>query len=261
MAAVVSGMFTIFVKSEGEGLNLDGAMGTETGGSKSDADLKLGYGAIVDLKPNESIESANPGRPNANFDPFFLAIVRQIGVGLEIPHEILLKSFTASYSASRAAMVEAWKFYKGRREWLVSSFCQPVYEAWLEEAVAIGRIDAPGFFDDPAIRKAYCGVTWHGDAMPQIDPVKEVDAASRRIQAGLSTHARETAALTGADWSTEHTILAAEIKERQEKGTIIDLNPESFGDPSKTGGAIGAPAAPAPDDGSDDDTETSGGKR
>jgi len=233
MAAVVSGMFTIFVHTEGEGLNFDGGMGYETGAGNGDSDVKLGYGAIVDLKPNEKITSANPGRPNANFDPFFLAIIRQIGIGLEIPYEILIKHFASSFSASRAAMVEAWKLYKGRREWLISSFCQPVYEAWLEEAVALGRIDAPGFFDDPMIRKAYCGVAWHGDAMPQINPLVEIQAAAERIQAGLSTHARETAALTGADWSAEHEILALEIKERQKKGTLVGLKPESFGDPTK----------------------------
>lgn len=254
MAAVVSGMFTIFVHTEGEGLNLDGGMGGETGSGKGDPDVKLGYGAIVDLKPNEKIESANPGRPNANFDPFFLAIIRQIGIGLEIPYEILIKHFSSSFSASRAAMVEAWKFYKGRREWLISSFCQPVYEAWLEEAVALGRIEAPGFFDDPMIRKAYCGVAWHGDAMPQINPLVEIQAAAERIQAGLSTHARETASLTGADWSAEHEILAQEIKERQEKGTLTDLKTESFGDPSKAGGGAPAPV-PAPTKPANDDEE------
>lgn len=220
MAAVVSGMFTVFVQTEGEGLNIDGGLGDDAGSSSSENDLKLGYGAIVEMKPNETITSANPGRPNPNFDPFFTSIVRQIGVGLEIPFEILLKHFNSSYSASRAAMVEAWKFYRGRREWLIASFCDPVYEAWMEEAVSLGRIDAPGFFDDPMIRKAYLGVAWYGDAMPQIDPVKEVDAADRRIKAGLSTHARETASLTGADWTTENEILAQELAERKAKGTL-----------------------------------------
>ena len=60
-------------------------------------------------------------------------------------------------------------------------FNQPIYEQWLSEAVAIGRIDAPGFFDDPAIRQAWCGCLWMGASMGHVDPLKEVNAAATRI--------------------------------------------------------------------------------
>ena len=70
---------------------------------------------------------------------------------LEIPADLLLKKFNASYSASRAALLEAWKAFKMRREWLADDFCRPLYEVWMSEAVARGRIYAPGFFTNPAI--------------------------------------------------------------------------------------------------------------
>ena len=56
-----------------------------------------------------------------------------------IPYELLVKNFTASYSASRASLLEAWKMFRMRREWLIGNFCQPVYEEWLTEAVVKGR--------------------------------------------------------------------------------------------------------------------------
>ncbi|WP_162803227.1 phage portal protein [Salmonella enterica] len=74
-----------------------------------------------------------------------MAICRQIGAALELPYELLVKHFTASYSASRAALLEARKMFRMRREWMVLSFCQPIYEEWLSEAVAKGRVIAPGF--------------------------------------------------------------------------------------------------------------------
>ena len=115
MSAVVSAMFTVFVKSESE----DGLapFGGQTD-STNDNDYKLGEGAILDLQPNESIEIADPKRPNQAFDPFVQAVLRQIGVALELPFEILIKHFTASYSAAQAALVEAWKFFSARRRWL-----------------------------------------------------------------------------------------------------------------------------------------------
>jgi len=154
-------------------------------------------------------------------------------MALEIPFEVLLKRFNSSFSASKAALLEAWRFFNGRRAWLVTSFCQPVFEAWMDEAVARGRVIAPGYFQDPAIRRAYLGTKWIGDSPGQIDPTKEVEAARQRIELGLSTHAEECAALTGGDWETKHFQLAREVKMRKEAGLIRDYFPEESGDASK----------------------------
>ncbi len=71
---------------------------------------------------------------------------------MEIPRDLLLKEFNASYSASRAALMEAWDTFRMYRNWFVDDFCNPVYEMWLSEAVASGRVSAPGFFADPLVR-------------------------------------------------------------------------------------------------------------
>lgn len=236
-AAVVAGLLSVFVTTEGGvGFNM-GASGIagEVGASPTDKDVKLASGAIIDLAPGEKVETVTPGRPSPNFDPFFQAFLRQIGMGLEIPFEVLIKHFQSSYSAARGALVEAWKFYMVRRSWLIQSFCQPVYEAWLEEAVASGRIDAPGFFADPAVRRAYCGAQWHGDVMPQLDPEKEVNASKARIDARLSNHAREAAQLLGTDWETDNTRLAGELDQMRENGTMPEPAAAPFGAPAPKG--------------------------
>ena len=111
--------------------------------------MKLAPGMAVMLNPGEDIETANPGRPNPNFDPFVTAILKEVGAALQLPLEILMKHFQSSYSASRAALLEAWKEFKSARTRFGMGFCQPIYMSWLDEAVAIGRIDAPGYFTDP----------------------------------------------------------------------------------------------------------------
>ena len=84
MAAVVSGMFTVFITTEGGAeasitpsalANGDGQGGAPTKGWNG----QLGNGLAVDLAKGEKIETANPGRPNAQFDPFVAAIIKQIG--------------------------------------------------------------------------------------------------------------------------------------------------------------------------------------
>lgn len=228
MASVIAGMFTVFIKSNGptSDIPLGNLIGPEQQVAASDPNAyEMGIGAINVLEPGEDVEIANPGRPNANFDPFVTALCRHIGAALEIPYELLLKSFQSSYSASRAALLEAWKMFRMRRQWTAKEFCQPVYEEWLAEAIALGRIHAPGFFNDPAIRKAWVSAEWNGPAPGQLDPVKEVLASEKRIALGLSTHEREAIEINGSDFWTNVQQLAVEKSVLTKAGVIVGIAP------------------------------------
>lgn len=223
VAAVVSGYFTVFITQDNPQNGLDsmlsGMTGADVSAMTSDQnDVSLGNGAIVNLAEGEKIETANPGRPNTAFDGFVTAICRQIGAALELPYELLMKNFTSSYSASRGALLEAWKMFRMRRQWIVNRLCQPVYEEWLSEAISKGRIEAPGFFDDPAIKKAWCQADWSGDTQGQLDPVKEATAAKMRVEAGFSTREHEAAELTGMSFDVIAAQRGREEKLMQENG-------------------------------------------
>ncbi len=229
MAAVVSAMFTVFVKSDvpaEEGGALSN-MGDEV--PEDPEDLFMGNGAVVDLDPGDDVEFADPSRPNAGFDLFITSILRQVGVALEIPFEILIKHFQSSYSASRGAMLEAFKFYRTRRKWLVENLCQPCYEDVISEAVARGMLDAPGFFDNKVIQRAWLGTEWTGDAMPQLDPLKEGKAAEVRINAGLSTRDRESRELNGTTFAANHRQLKKETQKRRAAGLEAGLATSTSG--------------------------------
>jgi lambda family phage portal protein len=205
-AAVITSFFTVFVKGSSDGVDplQDGfASSQKVTDPTTDQDkntYEMGSGNVIGLADGEDITMADPKRPNAAFDPFFQGMVRQIGAAVQIPFEVLLLHFTASYSASRAALLQGWKFFLSRRVWLKREFCAPVFEEWLFEAISIGRISAPGFFLDPAIRAAWSGSDWDGPGMGQLDPVRETEAALARIKGNLSTYAKETAALDGDNW-------------------------------------------------------------
>jgi lambda family phage portal protein len=199
--AVVAAMFTVFTKTEGrEGLDPSDLLAGDGETKSSDGDLQLKSGMVVDLAPGEDVVIANPGRPNPQFDPFVQALCRQVGMALEIPYEVLIKHFTASYSASRAALLELWKFVTARRAWLVREFCQPVYEVFMWELVSSGYVNLPGFLQDPVARRGYLAAEWIGDAMPTVDPVKDIQAAALRMENDLTTHEEESMALTGREW-------------------------------------------------------------
>lgn len=221
MASVVASMFTVFIKSNGSSTvnplsGMQNQFGYSRGGGEEPkrtdvSEIAMGNGAIATLESGEDISIANPTRPNSNYDAFTLSVYKQIGAALEIPYEVLLKSYTSSYSASRAALLEAAEVFKKRRTYLQDDFCQPVYEMWLAEAVAKGRIQAKGFFTDPLIHKAWCGAKWNSTAtVPVLDPTKEVEAAKMRVEEGFSTREQETVALNGSDYRTNVAQLCQE---------------------------------------------------
>ena len=212
-AAVVQSFFTAFIKTEAGSSEMPF---NEVGGegvpevSRDPNEYEMGAGTINVLEPGEDVTFGSPTHPNTGFNVFMRALCEQVGAALEIPADLLLMAFNSSYSASRAALLEAWKGFRMRRDWLTDDFCRPVYEIWLTEAVARGRISAPGFLTDPIIRQAYLGSEWIGPSQGQLDPTKEVAAAVTAIQNGLSTHEAEAVKLNGSQYSTNVDKLAVE---------------------------------------------------
>ena len=235
VAAVVSGLYAVFIETDGAE---NGEFGEppiseeEQVDSQDERSLELSPGLAMQLNPGEKVVSTDPGRPNTAFDPFVTAILRQIGSALEVPYELLLKHFSASYSASRAALLEAWKMFRKRREWFVSNFTQPVYEEFLREGYLNGRLELRGFDEDVMIRKAYAQSQWNGPAQGSIDPKKEAEASVIKINNGLSTRTKETAELNGGSFEQNVQLLAYEnellVKNNVFlKDTIIEKEVES----------------------------------
>ena len=212
-AAVVQSFFTAFITTEKDG---DSAIPNEVGGdgvleaSRDPNEYEMGAGTLNFLEPGEDVKFGAPTHPNTGFDKFTRALCEQVGACLEMPADLVLMAFNASYSASRAALLEAWKGFRMRREWLADDFCRPVFEIWLTEAVARGRISAPGFLTDPIIRQAYLRSEWIGPSQGQLDPTKEVQASILAMEHGLSTGEAEATKLNGSDFRSNVDKLAVE---------------------------------------------------
>lgn len=169
--------------------------------------------AIIPVPPGTKMTPFNPARPNAQYDPFTTAICRHIGAAVGIPYELLLKDFSkTNYSSARAALLEAWRFFRGRRQWLTSLWLAPVYDLWLEEAISMGLVEAPGFYK---FRYAYTRARWIWPGRGWVDPVKEADAAGIRIEKGVS-HLEQECAEQGMDWEEVMEQRASEIKRATE---------------------------------------------
>jgi lambda family phage portal protein len=205
-AAVVNAMVALVTESalDQEGLiellsgNPDALKNYQEGlANRKRAAVDFQAGMILPLGLGEKISGFTPGRPSTSFDPFTLAVFRHIAAGLNMPYELLLKDFSkTNYSSARAALLEAWRFFRGRRRWLSTYWMQPVFELWLEEEIGEGRIEAPDFYE---LRSYYARCKWIGDGRGWVDPLKEAQAAEKRMSIGVTTLEDECAE-QGSDW-------------------------------------------------------------
>ena len=237
-SAIVKSFFSLFFVQPDSNRTLDDMLGDAVVGNKANdvdkpvadvTEYNLGPGTLNALPKGVDVKAIDSGKSQSTFGTFTQELISQIGAALNIPREVLMKTFTASYSASRAALLQAEKEFEQSRECFIRDFCQPIYEMWLIEAVSSGRISAPGFFDDPLIRAAWSNSEWYAPVIGQIDPVKEVQGAQLRIALGLSTHEKEAAEMTGTDFSENIEKLLEEQKMMEE------LKPEITETPSENG--------------------------
>ena len=233
-AAIMKSFFALFFTSTGTTGSIadtlgpapyDQGEGDSTEPVVDATEYELGPGTMNALPKGVDVKSVDASNSQSTFEPFTRELIKQIAAAIGQPYEVLMKSFNSSYSASRAALLQAWEQYKLRRVWFTRDFCQPVYEMWLEEAVAIGRIEAPGFFEDPLLRFAYSNAEWYGPSMSILDPVKDVNGSALRTTYALSTREREAAEMTGSDFEENLEELRIE-KEMIEEAGLSTGNPE-----------------------------------
>ena len=228
-ANVVSAMLTCFITSDQD----DGSFGMQDAVNKEDKvtdddiSLELAPGAVYNLPPGKKIETVNPLRSNSQFETFVNTCITVIASSMGIPKEVLTKKYESNYTAARAALLDFWRTVKVYRTRFNDDFNQPIYEQWLSEAVATGRIDAPGFFDDPAVRQAWCGCVWMGASMGHVDPKKEVAAAESRIANNITTQEQEAAEYNGNDWAANIRQRKKEVTAAQELTSLLEQSDDT----------------------------------
>ena len=239
---LVSAMLTVFITSKDDDgkAGMEDAVNEDEKVTDDELKLELAPGAIYDLPPGKHPETVDPKRSDTQFEVFVNTFIMVIASSMGIPKEVLVKKYESNYTAARAALLDFWRTVKVYRRRFNSGFNQPIYEKWIAEAVAAGRIEAPGFFDDPIVRQAWCGCSWMGASMGHVDPLKEVNAAEARIRNNISTEEQEAMEYNGNNWDEV-------VRQRDKEITTRAM----MGGSAEPDGSDGPP----PDDGDEDEKE------
>lgn len=205
IGAVIQSYFTAFITTEFPDAQLFESLLTDEQKqeifSMNPYNVQLGPGLVNFMRPGNKVEFSAPTQPTSTFGEFTISVAKFIGAAVGIPHEVLLKEYNASYSASRAALLDFWDRVKKYRTLVVDQLCQPVYEEWLADAISMGVIEGfKGDWNDPYVRRALLRCVWSGSNAGSLDPLKEVAAADQKVQCGFSTIERESMELNGSDY-------------------------------------------------------------
>jgi lambda family phage portal protein len=143
--------------------------------------------------------------------------VRSIAAGLGLPDHLVSGDLSqANYSSLRAGLVQ-WKRRLEQVQFhvLAPQLLTPIWRRWLTLEVLSGRIDAPGFADDP---ESWLGVEWYPPPLDWVDPEKDAKAEVELIAAGLKSR-RQAVAERGYSVET----LDAEIAADREREATLGL--------------------------------------
>lgn len=184
--------------------------------------INYGNGLMVDLWDGADMKAFNPARPNPEYSEFINHKMAEISSSLGISSEVALKRWNASYSASRAALLDAQQGYEIDRALFVDQLLRPIYNAWLD--LHADELGLSGYYTDPARRAAWRCAEWIGEQLPNIDPTKEIDAAAKRVQLCVSTLAREAQVATGTDIAANIRQRGYEEKLMRQYGLVKDQN-------------------------------------
>ncbi|MDR9395427.1 MAG: phage portal protein [Roseovarius sp.] len=176
-------------------------------------------GRLAHLFPGQEMNFHTSNHPSGDYAAFAMHLLRELARCLGLTYESATgDNVGATYSSLQAASTEIFAITKARRRTIMAPFCQPIYEAWLEEEIEAGQIAFPGgqagFL---ANRTAACRAEWRGDPRPQADDLKKAKAHEVWKRLGVMSDAMICTDL-GADVDDVYQQLAQEQALRTEYG-------------------------------------------
>jgi lambda family phage portal protein len=223
-AANIQALFTLIItkiNADNKGVGETKDLEDQTDVEDDERLVTLGSGLVQYARPGEDIKPVQSTRPSSAFEPFVNSVIQQMGPPVGMPYELLVQKFQASYSASMGAMNMARGDLRVKRSGITVDFCNPIYLAFMDEAVARGWVYAPKYFDDPLARRAYTRSKWNGPGVPQMDFYKEVQAWEKAISLGFATASQATSELNGGDYMENLSVRKDEINAAKAAGLPV----------------------------------------
>ncbi len=200
----------------------------DSNGNPEYRELDLVPGMIFDdLLPGEEIGTIDNNRPNSNLISFRDSQLRSVASGLMTSYSSLSKNYNGTYSAQRQELVEQFNVYRALSNNFIYRWCQPVWESFVDAAIASGAVELPSNVDRSTLHNA----SHTAPPMPWIDPESEVNAfmaAEDRLYESKSSIIRRRGGVPDEVWRE----IERDNEHLQRRGlTQAASNPETSPEP------------------------------
>lgn len=126
--------------------------------------------------------------------------------------EVMQMKFGSSFSASKAAFGMQENTAQIDRSDIESDISNPIYEMWVSEEIAAGRVKAPGF-SDPILRAAWLKNRWIGPNPIDLNPVQTANANKINAELGLTDLDSASMTLNGSSGQANRAKLTRQLDE------------------------------------------------
>lgn len=138
--------------------------------------MKFAPGVIFDdLLPGEDVGTIDTKRPSTQLEPHRKGQLRAVASGTYCTYSSAAKDYDGSYSSQRQELVEGWSVYGTLQTHFIGQFVRPIYERFIDAAIASGVLVLPADVDTDTLSDAL----FIGPQQPWIDPDKESRAFER----------------------------------------------------------------------------------
>lgn len=157
----------------------------------------------------KAIPNASPAEKTVDYVDYK---TKYLAAAQSIPITIALMQMSKSHSASRAEFGMYADVIEIKVDEIAADFLNIVWGAWVAEEIAAGRVQAPGF-SDPILRSAWLNINWIGNPLPDVDPLKTLQAKQLATEMGWTDLDKEAMLYNGSSGEANRAKLATQIPE------------------------------------------------
>lgn len=166
---------------------------------------KAEAGTFELLPKGLTVQQFDPQHPTQAFPAFQAAQLRSAASGTGLSYTAFANDAAGlSYSALRGVTLEDREEYRTLQNWMIGSFCEPLFTAWLRRSILADALGLPAGKVERFNRPQFKGRGWQW-----VDPSNEVKAAAAAIDIGIANRT-DLIAERGGDFDDNTAKLLAE---------------------------------------------------
>lgn len=137
-------------------------------------------GTMHELLPGENVQFANPPEAGTTYADYMRAQNLGTAAGQGLPYEIMSGDIKEVSDRTLRVVVNEFRRYAEQRQWqiIIPQACQPIREAWVNQAALAGEIAVSDIEDAMS-------VAWAPQGWAYIHPVQDVQAKQTEVEAGF----------------------------------------------------------------------------